>query len=354
MSVDGQRDKSDLRTLEAERSRSGESGAATARNSAPVFVVGCPRSGTTLMYHMLSSAGGFANYRSESNVFNLLGPKFGGLRSAQDRKALLDVWLKSKPFRVSNLDRGEISARIISDCHSAGDFLRIVMQEVAHAQGARRWADCTPEHLLYMREIKRQIPHALFIHIIRDGRDVALSYVRQGWSHPLPWDRNDRLGVAGLYWEWLIRQGREQAKYLGADYCEIRFEDLVTKSRETLSHLGSFIDHDLDYEKIQRAGVGSVKEPNTSFSDEGGASFNPVGRWKDKMTAEEVVAFENLVGNSLTQLGYELSSLARQTKTFHAARISAIYPVLFEAKHWARTKTPLGRFIRLERIEIEK
>jgi hypothetical protein len=49
------------------------------RNDAPVFVVGCPRSGTTVLYHMLLSAGGFAVYRSESNVFNLLVTRFGGM-----------------------------------------------------------------------------------------------------------------------------------------------------------------------------------------------------------------------------------------------------------------------------------
>ncbi len=353
MNVDRRQDKSHLATLEAQRNRLVERGAATARSTAPVFVVGCPRSGTTLLYHMLSSAGGFANYRSESNVFNLLAPKFGGLHSTRDRKALLNVWLKSKLFRVSRLDPTEISASILSDCRSAGDFLRIVMQKIARSQGATRWADCTPEHLLYMRKIKSQIPNALFIHLIRDGRDVALSYIKQGWSHPLPWDRDDPLSVAGLYWEWLIRHGREQAKYLGADYREIRFEDLVAKPRETLSELGAFIDHDLDYEKIQRAGVGSVTEPNTSFSEEAGAAFNPVGRWKNKMNAEEIVAFEELVGRSLSQLGYELSSTPL-TKSFRAGRMRAVYPALFELKHWARTKTPLGRFIRLERIEIQQ
>src|SRR3984893_1282442 len=115
------------------------------RRTAPVFVLGCPRSGTTVLYHMLLSAGNFAVYRAESNVFNLLAPRFGGMRSSTDRKELLDVWLRSKLFRVSGLDAGEISARIMSDCHSGGDFLRILMQEIARQQAVARWADCTPE-----------------------------------------------------------------------------------------------------------------------------------------------------------------------------------------------------------------
>jgi hypothetical protein len=341
-------------TVETQGSRPVEISGATRRCAAPVFVVGCPRSGTTVLYHMLLSAGGFANYRSETNVFNLLLPRFGGLRLAADRKALLDVWLKSILFRVSGLDPGEIRAKIISDCHSGGDFLRIIMQEIAHNQGVARWADCTPEHLLYMQEIKRQIPDALFIHIIRDGRDVALSYVKQGWSHPLPWDRNDRLGITGLYWEWLIRKGSRQAKYLGADYCEVRFEELIAKPQYTLTKLGSFIDHDLDYERIQRAGIGSVSEPNTSFYAEPEVPFDPIDRWKSKMTADEIAVFEGLVGGTLAELGYQLSSSTKRRNDFHAARMRASYLSLFAAKHWVKTKTPLGRLVRLERIEIEK
>lgn len=323
------------------------------RNTAPVFVLGCPRSGTTVLYHMLLSAGGFAIYRSESNVFNLLVPRFRGMRSTSDWEELLDVWLRSKLFRVSGLDASEISAKIMGECRNGGDFLRIVMQEIARQQGVPRWADCTPEHLLYMKEIKRQIPDALFVHIIRDGRDVALSYAKQGWSHPLPWDREDRLGVAGLYWEWLVRKGREHGKGLGADYTEARFEDLIAKPKETLSRLGLFIDHDLDYERIRRAGIGSVSEPNSSFAGESEGAFNPVARWKTKMTPQQVASFEELVGDFLVELGYGALLEARHGTTLRAARMRATYLPMFEVKHQMRMHTPLGQLVRLERIEIE-
>ena len=302
---------------------------------------------------MLLSAGDFAIYRAESNVFNLLVPRFRGLRSAADRQQLLDVWLRSKLFRVSGLDAREISAKILAGCRSGGDFLRIVMEEIARQQGVSRWADCTPEHLLHMQEIKRQIPDALFIHIIRDGRDVALSYVRQGWSHPLLWDRDDDLAVAGLYWQWLVCKGRKQGKRLGADYQEVHFEDLIARPQETLSRLGTFVGHDLDYERIQSAGIGSVSEPNSSFAAETGGTFNPLARWKTKMSAEQVAAFEELVGDSLLELGYGPLLEAKPGTSLRAARMRATYPALFEAKHWMRTRTPLGRFVQLERIEIE-
>src|ERR1700687_6186878 len=160
-----------------------------ARSKAPVFVLGCPRSGTTVLYHMLLAAGNFAVYRAESNVFSVLEPHFGSLRSERNRRDLLRLWLHCRLFQVTGLDAEDIREKIMRDCHSAGDFLRIVMEEIARCQSVERWADCTPDHLLYISEIKRQIPNALVVHIIRDGRDVALSYVKQGWTYPFPCDR---------------------------------------------------------------------------------------------------------------------------------------------------------------------
>jgi sulfotransferase family protein len=341
-----------VKLTDAPAALDGTGSVAGKKNKAPVFVLGCPRSGTTVLYHMLLSAGGFAVYRAESNVFNLLVPRFRGMRSAADRKELLELWLRSKLFRVSGLDASEISVKIMAECRGGGDFLRIVMQEIARKQGVGRWADCTPEHLLYMAEIKRQIPDALFIHIIRDGRDVALSYVKQGWSYPLPWDRQEGLGVAGLYWEWIVRKGRERGRHLGASYQEVRFEELITNPQETLSRIGGFIDHDLDYDRIQHARIGSVSQPNSSFAKESDGPFNPVGRWKARMSAGQMTAFEGLVGGFLRELGYGLFSEAKQGISLSAARLRTTYLTMFDAKHWMKA-TPLGRFVGLKNVEVE-
>ncbi|MGA8431727.1 MAG: sulfotransferase [Candidatus Sulfotelmatobacter sp.] len=324
--------------------------ASAGRRNAPVFVLGCPRSGTTVLYHMLLSAGGFAVYRTESNVFNLLAPRFSGMRSVTDRRQLMNHWLRSVLFRRSGINAGEIEARVVAECRNAGDFLRLAMEEVARVQNVERWADCTPEHLLYMRQIKRQIPDALFIHIIRDGRDVALSYVKQGWSYPLPWDGEERLGVAGLYWRWMVRKGRQQGKHLGVDYREVRFEDLVRNPRQTLSELGKFIAHDLDYDRIRSVGIGSVSRPNSSFASESEGGFDPVERWKKKMSSQQIAAFEDLAGDCLREFEYPIASKKRMS--MRAGRLRTSYFAMFEGKRWIKDHTPLGRLVRLGRIEI--
>jgi hypothetical protein len=338
-----------VQTADQKIGTSGNAAGVAGGRTGPVFVLGCPRSGTTLLYHMLLSAGDFAVYRAESNVFNLLAPRFGGMRSAGDRTKLMKCWLKSKLFRVSGINGKQIEAKIVSECRGAGDFLRLVMEEVARVQGVPRWADCTPEHLLYIGEIKRQIPDARFIHIIRDGRDVALSYAKQGWSRPLPWDKGEHLAVAGLYWEWLVRQGRAQGTRLGADYVEVRFEELVTEPRQTLLRLSEFVEHDLNYDRIQRAGIGSVGQPNSSFGDE--SYFNPVARWKTKMSRDQASHFEALLGDFLQELKYPVAS--ENKSSLHAARLRSTYFAMFATKRWIRDNTPMSRLVRLDRIEID-
>ena len=318
----------------------------SARSLAPVFVLGCGRSGTTLLYHMLLSAGNFAVYRVESNAINLLEPRFGDLTVARNKRRLLQAWYNSRLFTLSGLDKEEIAAKVMSECQNGGDFLRIIMTEMARKQGVERWADTTPEHLLHLHRIKETIPEALVIHIIRDGRDVALSTARQGYIRPLPWDRKPPTMVAGLYWEWMVNIGRRDGKDLGNDYTEVHFEDLVTSPRETLARLSEFVAQDLDYDRIQQAGIGSVSAPNSSFADASKGDFNPMGRWRSGYSPDELTMFKGLVGRTLEENGYELATKDRDSlERSDLQRMRAMYLAYFDAKLYLKAKTPLGQLM---------
>jgi len=315
---------------------------------APVFIVGSPRSGTTLLYHMLLSSGGFAVYRAETHVFNMIVPRFGSLDLLRTKQNLMDKWLQSHFFKLSGLQAKDIRSKILSECRNGGDFLRIVMESIAHNQGVDRWSEKTPAHLIHIPEIKKTIPDALFIHIIRDGRDVALSLDKLGWIDPFPWDRKHSLLVAGLYWEWVVRKGREYGRRVAPHYIEIRFEDLINEPHETLRKLSNFINHDLDFDQIQRVGIGSIKEPNTAFRSESRRSeLNVVQRWKRHMSEGEIVIFESLVGDFLRDLGYHLitSDVKKRNNFFRLRSMRALYKSYYTARQWAKTKTPLSRFL---------
>jgi len=315
----------------------------------PVFIVGCPRSGTSYLYHLLLSAGGFAEFRTQMNVFDVLEPIFGDLGVSQNKRKMMDEWLQSKAFEVSGLQAEEIQAKVLSDCRSASDFLRIVMEEVARKQRVERWIDSTPTNIPHLLRIKKDFPDARIVHIIRDGRDVALSLDKRGWSRPLPWDRDEGLLAAGLYWEWMVRKGRKAGSMLNPDYFEVRYEDLVHETAETLQRLAVFLHHDLDYARIKQASIGSVKTPLTSFKEDlERGQFTPVGRWKDKdkFPPDQLAMFENLVGNYLEQLGYALSgSNASANHSFGVKTMRATYSIWYEFKQWAKINTPLSRLM---------
>jgi sulfotransferase family protein len=307
------------------------------RSAAPVFVLGSPRSGTTLLYDMLLSAGGFAVYLAESNVFNVLAPHFDNLEKRENRERLLRVWLGSKLFRASGLEARDVEKQVLENCHNAGDFLRILMDGIARAQGMQRWAENSPEGILHLPLIKKQIPDALVIHILRDGRDVAMSLNRTRYVHPLPWQERIDLTGCGIYWEWVVEHGRRYGNALGSDYIEVHFEELVSAPRELLKKIGDFIDHDLDYDRIREVGYGSVSKPNTSFRKESQDKFNPVGRWKNGFTPEQLLRFEGVVGKTLKDCGYPLAANARgMNAEMKATR--RLYRTYFEIKLWMKSQ----------------
>src|ERR1700759_5065623 len=141
----------------------------------PVFIVGCPRSGTSFLYHLLLSAGGFAEFHTQMNVYDVLEPIYGDLGVRKNKEAAMKEWLLSKGYRVSGLNSEEVQAKLRHECHGTGDFLRIIMDEVAQKQGVHRWIDSTPTNVPHMLRIAQDFPQAQFVHIIRDARDVALS-----------------------------------------------------------------------------------------------------------------------------------------------------------------------------------
>src|ERR1700719_526789 len=90
------------------------------RRKAPVFVLGCGRSGTTLLYHMLLSSGNFAVYRTESNIINLLEPRFGDLSVARNQRRLLNAWYGCRLYTLSGLDKTTLEKRVADECRNGG------------------------------------------------------------------------------------------------------------------------------------------------------------------------------------------------------------------------------------------
>jgi sulfotransferase family protein len=324
------------------------------RRKAPVFVVGCHRSGTNLLYDTLLSSGAFAIYRSSLVVYETLIPRFGDLNVYRHREKLMRTWLRSKPFRRSGLNSERIEAKVLGECRNGGDFIRIVMGEIASVQGTERWAVYNPDNILFIRQIKKDLPGALFLHIVRDGRDIAVSLTKMGGLRPLPWDKERAVLATALYWQWTVRQGRDQGRLIGPDYLEVHYEDLVNKPRETLASVGEFIGQSLDYDRICSVGLGRVREPNSSFKGERGkGGFSPVNRWKQKLSLEQIEMTESLIGTCLQEFGYPVVTRVRNGDLAWPVRIMrSLYPRFFTMKLWLKSNTPLGRLANVGSLEL--
>ncbi|HKN69644.1 MAG TPA: sulfotransferase [Terriglobales bacterium] len=318
-------------------------------------MIGCHRSGTALLYDSLLSAGGFPLYHQAPYVHTTLLRMCGNPSVRWNREKLMQLWLRSKPFRRTGLGAEDLRSKILEECKSGGDFLRITMGELARRAGVQRWAAHDCDNIMHMATIKREIPDALFVHVVRDGRDAALSMRKQHEAPPRLWARERALFAWALLWEWTVRKGRRCGKMFPADYIEVRYEDLVCHPEKTLSTLGEFLDHDLDYGRIQKTGIGRVVSPNTVWKDEAGREvFSPVNRWKTKLSQPEIAALEALIGDCLEEFSYPLTTerrgSARLDPTLSLMRIS--YPWYFEAKLFLQSKTVVGRLAKGTRLEL--
>ena len=93
---------------------------------------------------------------------------------------------------------------------------------------------------------------------------------------------------------------------------EVHYEDLVLDPRETLGRIGKFIEHDLDYDRIQQVALGSVHNPNSSFRGDGKeAEASTIGRWKRMFTAPQIRDIEASIGACSSPPGTRLKRRLR-------------------------------------------
>lgn len=315
---------------------------ACTRGTAPVFIVGCPRSGTTWLYHTLLSAGGFAIYRSESKLYSFAAA-FGGFRGRGQRVRFVEAWTASEYFARSGLDAERWRAGAADRFSSAGELLQLFMDEIRATQGASRWAECTPDSALYVERIAADFPDALFVHLVRDPRDVAASLARQPFVRPFPQHRGFPEVAAAGYWSWVERRLAAAGRRLPGRILRIHYEDLVGDPGGALTRLGGFIQHPLDGERIARRAIGSVGRPNSSFGGEaGGEAVQSVGRWRGLYPDDRLARIER--ASMPAMLAYADRYPPAAARDGRAALAGHCYRLNFALRFALREETPLGRW----------
>lgn len=284
------------------------------------IIVGSPRSGTTLLRFMLDAHSELAI--PPETGFLTLGEKLTGKGDKLREKFFHTVINYSEPSRswpdfeipeeVFWMALTQVTPFTISEGYRT--FYRLYAERC----GKPRWGDKTPIYCRYIQSIRRVLPEARFVHIIRDGRDAALS-LRRMWFSP-GWE----IETQALYWRDCVLAAR-RAGVGHEDYMEIRYEDLVLNTRQTLeqvcAHLAlTFEDAMLSYyertperlkeHKGRLLANGSVLTPEQRFEQQQRTTSPPdpacVFGWKRTMELEERKRFQVAAGDLLEELGYEV------------------------------------------------
>lgn len=267
------------------------------RGIRPVFVVGCPRSGTTLVRVMLDGLPGLAVPPETHWVVGLRPRRFA------PRPVTVDDVLAHHRFEFWALDPAVVREAVAADPPTTyPELIDRVAGTYARHHGKPRWGDKTPGYLGHMPQLLAMFPEARFIHVIRDGRQVAVSLSERPWG--------PRSAVVGAYW-WRrkVRRGRRAGRALGPErYREVRLEDLIADPEGELRKLADYIGEPydpamLDYpERVLRRTQGAAtkhlhKPPTTGLRD-----------WERDLPARDVAVIEAVCAPLLRELGYDAGS----------------------------------------------
>ncbi len=280
------------------------------------IVVGAPRSGTTLLRMMLDSHPELAVPPETGFLVPALriwGP------SVYRRRAFFRLVTGSPAWGDHGVPADDFWRQLESvEPFSVSEGLRCFYRTYAARFGKARWGDKTPIYGLYILGIEQLLPEARFIHLIRDGRDVALS-LREVWFSP----SRDMRELA-RYWRRHVSTTRAQGGSC-RHYLEVRFEDLVRDPASTLKGICAFcgLSYDprmTDYHlraperlrehKARRGPDGSVLVSHEQRLVQQRMTMRPpdlarVGTWRKGMLPSERRAFEDVAGRFLGELGYE-------------------------------------------------
>jgi hypothetical protein len=181
------------------------------------------------------------------------------------------------------------------------DILAVANLAFARAEGKERWGDKTPGYVRHLPDIKRLFPGAFVIHVIRDGRDVAASYLEQQFGP------NSALDAA-IYWKSYVLRGLEDGPPLfDRRYFEIRYENLASKPEPVLRALCERLEEDFDPAMLDNTrSARKYIRPGLAFHKQTSQPVTTarIHRWRSQLTNFDAQLVELEAGALLRRLGY--------------------------------------------------
>jgi hypothetical protein len=293
-----------------------------------VFFVGCPRSGTTLLRRIGDAHPELAIIGELHWVRRWWERRIGITPEGMVTRELLDALMADRRFRKLDL-AAELVAELVEDGRPKhfARFVTEVFDLHGKVKGKPFVGEKTPGYVRLLPTLHSLWPHARVVHLIRDGRDLALSLQdrtrseRAAWRVPT-WEE-DPVTTAALYWEWNVRLGREAGALLGADrYHESRYEALVADPERECLQLCDFLGLAYDPAMLRFHEGRASSKPGQSAKRAWLPVTAGLRRWREQMAPSDVVRFEAAAGHLLEELGYErAASSVSAEKLARAARV---------------------------------
>lgn len=276
-----------------------------------VFFVGSPRSGTTMLKRMAGAHSMLAVTRETHWI-----PKYYERRRGITHEGLVLPELVDKLFEYHRFSQMKISRdrllRIINrkPDPSYADLVTQIFDHYGKRKKKPLVGDKTPSYVRKIPTLTTLWPQAKVVHLIRDGRDVALSLRNWRMAHKAAgrfgtWQA-DPVVTAALWWKALVSLGRQDGSSLaGERYMELHYEALVKRPKHVCAGLTDFLglpyeDAMVDYHK------GKASEADGLSAN---AAWKPPTKglrdWREQMPREDIERFEAVAGDLLDALGYE-------------------------------------------------
>ncbi|MEF8864889.1 MAG: sulfotransferase [Salinibacter sp.] len=279
----------------------------------PLFIVGCSRSGTTLLRLMLTQHPDLHIPPESEFLLSLYDQAelYGTFEAPHQR------WFFIRDLQTTEVSMGAYAFPIFDlSIHAAETALAeraptdfagaaaALFEASAHEHGKTRWGDKTPHYVRHIEWLSDAYPEAQFIHMIRDGRDVARSRVEAGFT--------SSMRRSALHWKEEVQSGRDARQHLSDHrYHELFYEDLVHNPSSVLREVCGWID--LNYTEhlltFDRTGDASVPDEHAHLHENVTNAVDPsrAQAWRTSLPSRDVADVEAVAGDLLRDLGYDLT-----------------------------------------------
>lgn len=294
----------------------------------PIFVVGCPRSGTTLFRVMLHAHPRIALPPENQYVMPAYHrrARFKNLSEQKNRQRLAD-WITQRPdggFHYLQLDGEKVAREIVDGATTLGTALGIPFRAYAQKFDKERWGDKRPAYYGFMDELDHMFPDAQFIHVVRDGRAAVASFKAK-----MAVPRSDD-GIRGIAtWIRAVDAARASGAKLGPQrYFEVRYEDFIADAEREMRAVCAFLGEEFHPEMCQPELIATEVTPKSWSHQEQilqGIHAKSVEAWRDELEPWEIATMERVAGGRLKSFGYELSGIGGRAPVKPVAQVVKLH-----------------------------